>query len=100
YKIGVPKVNIGSRHSWATITLTAKRMRRRTKITTKRPSAEETADLVGLPRRHARELVSLVDEWLARDSRPARIAARKKSNQGTVAGKKAGKSAPSKNSRS
>jgi hypothetical protein len=74
-------------------------MSRQTTITTKRPSVEETADLVGMSRRRARELVSVVEKWVALDSRPAKLAGQKKSKQGSVAGKKAGKSAPSKNSR-
>jgi hypothetical protein len=75
-------------------------MSRQTTITTKRPSVEETADLVGMSRRRVRELVSVVEKWVALDSLPARLTGRKKSKQGSVGGKKANKSAPSKNSRS
>ena len=87
--------------SRATITQRAKCMSRRTTITTKRPSVEETADLVGMSRRRALELVSIVEKWVAPDSRPARLAGRKNGKQGSAAGKagkRAGESAPSKNS--
>jgi hypothetical protein len=84
----------------ATITLRATCMSSRTRITSKRPSVEETADLIGVSRRRAQELVAIVGKWVARDSHPGKFAGRKNGKRGSIAGKKAGNGAPGKNPRS